>query len=65
MIFHVQVEATSQGDYLATCADPKTNARGVSRDAALDLLREEIRYQIEVCPCASVEDDFVELQVEE
>jgi hypothetical protein len=30
---------------------------------ALDALRDEIRYRLELCPCTGVGDDYVELDV--
>ena len=39
------------------------NASGLSPTNALDMLREEIRYRLELCPCTTVNDDFVELNV--
>ncbi len=63
MIFQASVEATDEGDYVATCCDPMASARGLSPANALDRLRHEIRYRIELCPCTGVDDDFVELQV--
>ena len=63
MIFQASVEATEEGDYVAMCSDPMASARGLSPANALDRLRNEIRYQIEMCPCSGVDDDFVELQV--
>jgi hypothetical protein len=30
---------------------------------ALDSLRDEIRYRLELCPCTTVNDDYVELNV--
>ena len=64
MIFHATVEETDDGDYVASCSDPLTSARGLSPTNALDRLRGEIRYRIELCPCSGVEDDYVELEVE-
>ncbi len=31
----------------------------------LELLRAEIRYRLEMCPCSSVDDNYVQLRVEE
>lgn len=64
MKFHAQVTATGQGDYLAACDEsPGVSARGLSPSNALDRLRDELRYRLEYCPCSSVSDDFVELEV--
>ena len=38
---------------------------GDTREEALDKLRGEIRYRMEWCPCSSVGDAFVELEVTE
>jgi hypothetical protein len=64
MIFHASVEASDEGDWVATCAEPAASARGLSPASALDRLRAEIRYRIELCPCTGVDDDFVELAVD-
>lgn len=63
MRFQAQLEASSDGSFLATCSEPPTSARGLSAASALERLRAEIRYRIELCPCSSVEDDFVVLDV--
>ncbi len=38
--------------------------RGLSPANALDRLRAELRYWVELCPCSGVDDDFVQLNVE-
>lgn len=38
-------------------------ATGLSATNALDALRDEIRYRLELCPCTTVNDDYVELNV--
>ncbi len=65
MVFHASVGATPDGDYLASCSDPAASARGLSPVSALERLRAEIRYRIELCPCTGVDDDYVELAVDE
>ena len=64
MIFQVQIEATEDGQYSASCSDPTVSVLGLSSASALERLRAEIRYRIEMCPCSGVDDDFVQLQVE-
>ena len=64
MRFPAQVEQTDDGDYLASCRDPAVEARGLSPGNALDRLRAELRYWVELCPCSGVEDDYVQLDVE-
>ena len=63
MIFDARIDTTEDGEYLASCSDPQVSARGASWTSALELLRSEIRYRLEMCPCSSVEDDYVQLQV--
>jgi hypothetical protein len=62
----VRFEVTVEGDgdgYTASCDDPQCNGHGLSPTNALDALREEIRYRLELCPCTTVDDGFVELDV--
>lgn len=51
------------GGYVASCDDPQCIGHGLSPTSALDALREEIRYRLELCPCTTVDEEFVELQV--
>jgi hypothetical protein len=61
--FDVTVETSGDGGYVANCEDPQCSGHGLSRINALDALREEIRYRLELCPCTTVDDNFVELNV--
>jgi len=36
-----------------------------TREEALERARDEIRYRIELCPCSTVAEDYVELDVQE
>jgi hypothetical protein len=40
------------------------SARGLSPTNALARLGAEIRYRLEMCPCSSVDDDYIQLRVE-
>jgi hypothetical protein len=60
--FDVTVETAGDG-FVAECESLQCNATGLSPTNALDSLREEIRYRLELCPCTTVNDDFVELNV--
>ena len=62
MRYDVTIESSSDG-YTASCEDPQCSATGLSKINALDALREEIRYRVELCPCTTVDDAFVELNV--
>jgi hypothetical protein len=61
--FEVSVQADGTGGYTASCEDPQCTGHGLSPSNALDKIREEIRYRMELCPCTTVNDDFVELDV--
>ena len=62
MRFDVTVESSSEG-FTAECESLQCSATGLSQTNALDSLREEIRYRLELCPCTTVDDAFVELNV--
>ena len=62
MRYDVTIESSSDG-YTTVCEDPQCSASGLSSTNALDALREEIRYRLELCPCTTVDDSFVELNV--
>jgi hypothetical protein len=61
--FEATVAAGADGGYTASCEDPQCSGHGLSPTNALDSLREEIRYRLELCPCTGVGDGFVELDV--
>jgi hypothetical protein len=60
--FEVTVQSSGAG-FVASCEDPQCTGRGLSPSNALDALREEIRYRLELCPCTTVDDAFVELNI--
>lgn len=51
------------GEFVAECSDLNLTTRALSPTNALDAMRDEIRYRLELCPCTSVDDDFVELDI--
>ncbi len=63
MKFEATVEAGAEGGYVASCADPQCSSHGLSPANALDALRAEIRYRLELCPCTGVSEDYVELDI--
>ena len=65
MRYEATLESGEDGGYIAQCESLGVSARGLSPANALDALRAEIRYRVELCPCSSVEDDYVELVVGE
>ena len=56
------MEAGGDG-FVAECESMACSAKGLSPTNALDALRDEIRYRLELCPCTGVTGDFVELDV--
>ena len=63
MRFEATVAAGEDGGFVASCEDPQCSGHGLSPTNALDALRDEIRYRLELCPCTSVDEGFVELNV--
>jgi hypothetical protein len=59
--FEAIVEAGADGGYVASCEDPQWHRPRLEPTNALDALRDEIPYRLELCPYAGVSDDFVEL----
>jgi hypothetical protein len=37
----------------------------MSPSNALDRLRAELRYVVELCPCSGVDDDYIELRLDD
>ena len=62
--FRVRVTPQRDGGVLATCDSPVCLARAATQDEALEKLRAEIRYRLELCPCTGVSADYVQLDVE-
>lgn len=63
MKYAVRLETGEGGEYIASCSELGLIARGLGPASALDALRDEIRYRLELCPCTSVDEDFVNLEV--
>ncbi len=64
MKYAVSVGQGEGGGYVASCAELGISTTGLSAANALDALRDEIRYRIEMCPCTTVGDDYVQLDVQ-
>jgi hypothetical protein len=60
--FDVTVDSSEDG-FVAQCDSMSCSASGLSPTNALDALRDEIRYRLEFCPCTTVDEDYVELNV--
>ena len=65
MRYNATLESDEDGHFTAQCEQLGISTHGLSPANALDALRAEIRYRVELCPCSSVEDDYVELVVGE
>ena len=65
MRYEAILESGEDGGYIAECVSLGVSARGLSPASALDSLRAEIRYCVELCPCSTVGEDYVELVVGE
>lgn len=63
MKYAVTVDSDEAGEFVASCAELGVSAHGLSSANALDALRDEIRYRLEMCPCTSVGEDYVELDL--
>lgn len=68
MKFPCTIERRTDGRWLArhsgsTVGNVEVTAR--SRDDALDKLRNELQYRIELCPCSGVSGDRAEIVVQE
>ena len=57
------LEEGDTGEFIASCEQLGVAGHGLSPVAALDALQAEIRYRVELCPCSSVSDDWVEIEV--
>ena len=63
MKYSVNLEQGDSGEYVASCDGLGITVSGLSAGNALDAMREEIRYRIEFCPCTTVGEDYIELDV--
>jgi len=61
--FRVRVRRQRDGFFLATSEGPVCLARAPSEAEALEKIRDEIRYRVELCPCSGVPEDYVQLEV--
>ena len=55
--------AAGDDGFVAECETMACSATGLSPTNALDALHDEIRYRLELCPCTTVNDDYIELNV--
>ena len=60
----VRVTRVSSGRFIAYCDDPKCSAGASTRQEALDKIKEELRYLLEFCPCSTLKEGELEIEVE-
>ncbi len=68
MRFPVTIKKLIDGKVQARCIGTvagEVSVVGDSREEVLERARDEIRYRIELCPCSTVAEDYVELDVRE
>jgi len=64
--YRASIHRLAGGDWCARCAAAPGGPAAVqaaSREDALEGLRSEIRFRLELCPCSAVADDYVVLDV--
>lgn len=62
MRYEIHLSA-GDGEYLAECRELGVSSHGLSPSSALDRVRDAIRFQIELCPCSTVNEEEIELDV--
>jgi hypothetical protein len=68
MRFPVTLKKLIDGKIQARCIGTvagEVSVVGDTREEALERARNEIRYRIELCPCSTVAEDYVELDPED
>lgn len=66
MLYRASIKRLADGDWYARCVAAPGGPAAVqagSRDDALEGLRSEIRFRLELCPCSAVADDYVVLDI--
>ncbi|MDD5557075.1 MAG: hypothetical protein PHN82_07485 [bacterium] len=63
MKYKVRLSQVTSGRFIAYCDDPKCSAGAPTRQEALDKIKGEIRYRLEYCPCSTVKEESIELEL--
>ena len=63
MKYTVRLTQVSSGRFIAYSDEPKCSAGAATRQEALDRIKEEIRYRLEYCPCSTVREGDIEIEV--
>jgi hypothetical protein len=64
MVYRGRLRRDADGLWIASAVErPPCWSRAATREVALRKLRDEIRYRIELCPCSSVDKEFVKVEL--
>jgi predicted RNase H-like HicB family nuclease len=62
----ISLRRNTEGDFYAkTLASPDCYAEGRTREEALENIKDEIRYRLEISACAFLKDGDIEVEVQE
>jgi hypothetical protein len=65
MKYQVRLQRVTSGRIIAYCDDPKCSAGAPTRQEVLEKIKGEIRYRLEYCPCSTLRDGTIEVEVVE
>lgn len=63
MRYTVTLDQGDESEVIAHCPQLGLTSSGLTANNALDAMRENIRYHIEYCPCSSVGDADIQLEI--
>jgi hypothetical protein len=63
MKYKVRLTQVSSGRLVAYCDEPRCSAGARTRQEALDKIKAEIRYRLEYCPCSTVREENIEIEL--
>jgi len=64
MLYRARTHREVDGAWVASAIElPLCWSRAATWEEALRKLRDEIRYRIELCPCSSVDEEFVQVEL--
>lgn len=63
MKYRVRVAQVTSGRFIAYCDEPKCSAGAPTEQEALEKIKGEIRYRLEYCPCSTVPEGQIEIEI--
>jgi len=63
MKYEVMLEGSEGEGYVASCPSLGVSSEGLTPANALDALRANIRFHLEFCPCSTLSEEEIELDV--